>query len=117
MMGSKKPIHPNDDVNMSQSSNDTFPTAMHIAAASRVGEVLIPSVERLRHALAAKSREFANVVKIGRTHLMDATPLTVGQEMSGWVSMLDRDIATTAEAGVAGAFRSGHWRDGRGHWA
>jgi fumarate hydratase, class II len=92
VMGSKKPIHPNDDVNMSQSSNDTFPTAMHIAAASRVARDLIPSVERLRDALDAKAREFASVVKIGRTHLMDATPLTVGQEFSGWVSLLDRDI-------------------------
>ena len=69
-----------------------FPTAMHIAAASRVAEVLIPAVEHLRDALAAKAKEFADVVKIGRTHLMDATPLTVGQEMSGWVSQLDRDI-------------------------
>jgi fumarate hydratase class II len=93
VMGTKKPIHPNDDVNMSQSSNDTFPTAMHIAAASRVAEVLIPAVSRLRDAIAAKAREFQDVVKIGRTHLMDATPLTVGQEMSGWVSLLDRDIA------------------------
>jgi fumarate hydratase, class II len=91
-MGSKKPIHPNDDVNMSQSSNDTFPTAMHIAAASRVVEALIPAVEKLRGALDAKARKFASVVKIGRTHLMDATPLTVGQEMSGWVSLLDRDV-------------------------
>jgi fumarate hydratase class II len=93
VLGSKKPIHPNDDVNMSQSSNDTFPTAMHIAAASRIVEALIPAVEKLRDALDAKARKFANVVKIGRTHLMDATPLTVGQEMSGWVSLLDRDIA------------------------
>ena len=92
VMGSKKPIHPNDDVNMSQSSNDTFPTAMHIAAASRVAEALIPAVEKLRDALATKAGAFADVVKIGRTHLMDATPLTVGQEMSGWVSQLDRDI-------------------------
>jgi fumarate hydratase class II len=92
VMGSKKPIHPNDDVNMSQSSNDTFPTAMSIAAATRVAEALIPAVERLRDAINAKAREFSNVVKIGRTHLMDATPLTVGQEMSGWWSMLDRDI-------------------------
>jgi fumarate hydratase, class II len=92
VLGSKKPIHPNDDVNMSQSSNDTFPTAMHIAAASRVAEVLIPAVERLRDALATKAAVFADVVKIGRTHLMDATPLTVGQEMSGWVSQLDRDV-------------------------
>ena len=92
VLGSKKPIHPNDDVNMSQSSNDTFPAAMHIAAASRVAEVLIPAVERLRDALATKAAVFADVVKIGRTHLMDATPLTVGQEMSGWVSQLDRDV-------------------------
>ncbi|HXZ11128.1 MAG TPA: class II fumarate hydratase [Candidatus Sulfotelmatobacter sp.] len=97
VMGSKKPIHPNDDVNMSQSSNDTFPTAMHIAAASRVAEYLIPAVTRLRDALDAKGREFSNVVKIGRTHLMDATPLTVGQEFSGWVSMLDRDIERLEE--------------------
>ena len=92
VLGSKKPIHPNDDVNMSQSSNDTFPTAMHIAAASRVEEALIPAVERLRDALATKAGVFSDVVKIGRTHLMDATPLTVGQEMSGWVSQLDRDV-------------------------
>ena len=91
-MGSKKPIHPNDDVNMSQSSNDTFPTAMHIAAASRVAEALIPAVERLRDAIGAKARQFEHVVKIGRTHLMDATPLTVGQEMSGWASLLNRDV-------------------------
>jgi fumarate hydratase class II len=93
VLGSKKPIHPNDDVNMSQSSNDTFPTAMHIAAASGIVGALIPAVEKLRDALGAKARKFANVVKIGRTHLMDATPLTVGQEMSGWVSLLDRDVA------------------------
>ena len=92
VMGSKKPIHPNDDVNMSQSSNDTFPTAMHIAAASRVAEALIPAVEELRRAIEEKAREFGGVVKIGRTHLMDATPLTVGQEMSGWASMLERDV-------------------------
>jgi fumarate hydratase class II len=97
VMGSKKPIHPNDDVNMSQSSNDTFPTAMHIAAASRVREVLIPAVERLRDTIDAKARRFGNVVKIGRTHLMDATPLTVGQEMSGWSSMLDRDVIRLKE--------------------
>ena len=98
VIGSKKPIHPNDDVNMSQSSNDTFPTAMHIAAASRVAQDLIPSVEQLRYAFDDKAREFAGVVKIGRTHLMDATPLTVGQEISGWVSLLDRDLARIREA-------------------
>jgi fumarate hydratase class II len=97
VLGSKKPIHPNDDANMSQSSNDTFPTAMHIAAASRVAEALIPSVTKLRDALDAKAKEFSSVVKIGRTHLMDATPLTVGQEFSGWVSLLDRDIARLNE--------------------
>src|SRR6516162_1120522 len=82
--GSKKPIHPNDHVNLSQSSNDTFPAAMHIAAAARLHDDLIPAVRRVRDAIAAKAREFAGVVKIGRTHLQDATPLTVDQEMSGW---------------------------------
>ncbi len=96
--GSKKPIHPNDDVNMSQSSNDTFPTAMHIAAAEQVKRKLIPAVEELRAALNAKAEAFAEVVKIGRTHLQDATPITVGQEMSGWVSMLDRDVERLADA-------------------
>ncbi len=92
VMGSKKPIHPNDHVNMSQSSNDTFPTAMHIAAAEQVERALIPAVEELRAVLDEKAKAFSDVVKIGRTHLQDATPLTVGQEMSGWVSLLDRDI-------------------------
>src|SRR3954454_24067062 len=77
--GSKKPIHPNDDVNMSQSSNDTFPTAMHIAAAEELKRSLIPAVEELSGALNAKAEEFASIVKIGRTHLQDATPITVGQ--------------------------------------
>jgi fumarate hydratase class II len=98
VMGSKKPIHPNDDVNMSQSSNDTFPTAMHIAAASETARRLIPVVKRLRDALDAKAKEFASIVKIGRTHLQDATPLTVGQEFSGWVSLLDRDLIRIAQA-------------------
>ncbi|HEY7099009.1 MAG TPA: class II fumarate hydratase [Terriglobales bacterium] len=91
-MGSKKPVHPNDDVNMSQSSNDTFPTAMHIAAADRVKNALIPAIQEVRDAIAAKAREFDNIVKIGRTHLQDAVPLTVGQEFGGWASLLDRDI-------------------------
>jgi fumarate hydratase class II len=95
--GSKKPVHPNDDVNMSQSSNDTFPAAMHIAAAARLHDDLIPAVRRVRDAIDAKAREFAGVVKIGRTHLMDATPLTVGQEMSGWASLLDRDVKRLEE--------------------
>ena len=87
VLGSKNPIHPNDDVNMSQSSNDTFPAAMHIAAAERMHSALIPAVRRVHQALDAKAKEFADVVKIGRTHLMDATPLTVGQEMGGWASL------------------------------
>jgi len=91
-MGSKKPIHPNDDVNMSQSSNDTFPTAMHIAAADRVRNVLIPAIKEVRDAISAKAKEFNQVVKIGRTHLQDAVPLTIGQEFGGWASLLDRDI-------------------------
>src|SRR5438045_416472 len=91
VMGSKKPIHQNDDVNMSQSSNDTFPAAMHIAAAEQMNK-LIPEVRKVRDAIAAKAEEFKDVVKIGRTHLQDATPLTVGQEMSGWASLLERDI-------------------------
>src|SRR3984893_3747436 len=91
VVGSKKPIHPNDDVNMSQSSNDTFPTAMHIAAAEQMNK-LIPRVREVKSAIDSKAKEFADVVKIGRTHLQDATPLTVGQEMSGWSSLLERDI-------------------------
>ena len=89
--GSKKPIHPNDDVNMSQSSNDTFPTAMYIAAAEQLDK-LIPQIQELHDAIAAKAKEFAGVVKIGRTHLQDATPLTVDQEMGGWANLVARDI-------------------------
>lgn len=88
----KKIIHPNDDVNKSQSSNDTFPTAMHIAAYKILKEVTIPGLKKLRDTLSAKSKEFMKVVKIGRTHLMDATPLTLGQEISGYVSQLDHGI-------------------------
>jgi fumarate hydratase class II len=90
--GSKKPVHPNDDVNMSQSSNDTFPTAMSIAAATVVIETLIPSVRALRDTLDAKASGFADIVKIGRTHLQDATPLTLGQEFSGYVALLDQAL-------------------------
>jgi len=97
-MGSKRPVHPNDDVNMSQSSNDTFPTAMHIAAAAETARRLLPAVKKLRDALDAKGKEFAGIVKIGRTHLQDATPLTLEQEFSGWVSLLDRDGARVAMA-------------------
>jgi fumarate hydratase, class II len=92
VLGSKKPIHPNDDVNMSQSSNDTFPTAMHIAAAERVKHALIPAIQGVHDAIAAKAEEFKDIVKIGRTHLQDAVPLTFGQEFGGWASLLERDI-------------------------
>ncbi len=88
----EKVLHPNDDVNKSQSSNDTFPTAMHIAAYQKLVEVTIPGLELLRDTLKAKSETYMNVVKIGRTHFMDATPLTVGQELSGYVSQLDHGI-------------------------
>ncbi|MGB0423160.1 MAG: class II fumarate hydratase [Flavobacteriales bacterium] len=87
-----KPLHPNDDVNKSQSSNDTFPTAMHIAAYKKIVEVTIPGVEQLRNTLQNKSEAFKDVVKIGRTHLMDATPLTLGQEFSGYVSQLNHGL-------------------------
>lgn len=89
ILGEKSEVHPNDDVNKSQSSNDTFPTAMHIAAYKKVVEHTIPAVEKLRDTLEKKSREFEKVVKIGRTHLMDATPLTLGQEFSGYVAQLN----------------------------
>jgi fumarate hydratase class II len=92
VLGSKKPVHPNDHVNMSQSSNDTFPGAMSIAAVLETDRTLLPAVKKLRDALDAKAKEFAEIVKIGRTHLMDATPLTLGQEFSGYVALLDADI-------------------------
>ncbi|NAW52201.1 class II fumarate hydratase [Elizabethkingia argentiflava] len=89
LLGEKSPLHPNDDVNKSQSSNDTFPTAMHIAAYKKVAEHTIPAVEKLRNTLKKKSEVFKSIVKIGRTHLMDATPLTLGQEFSGYVAQLE----------------------------
>ena len=92
--GTKKPVHPNDDVNMSQSSNDVFPTAMHLAISARVDAHLLPSVLALRDTLDAKAKAFADIVKIGRTHLQDATPLTLGQEISGWVAQLDFAISS-----------------------
>jgi fumarate hydratase class II len=92
VMGSKQPVHPNDHVNMSQSSNDTFPTAMHIAAVEEIVNRLVPSVRALRDALHEKELAFAEVTKIGRTHLMDAVPLTLGQEFSGYVAQLDADV-------------------------
>lgn len=91
-MGSKKPIHPNDDVNKAQSSNDTFPTAMHIAAVEEIHRRLIPMVTKLRDALDVKAKEFKDIIKIGRTHLMDATPLTLGQEFSGYVQQLTNGL-------------------------
>ncbi|MDX2002089.1 MAG: class II fumarate hydratase [Chitinophagales bacterium] len=92
LLDEKKIIHPNDDVNMSQSSNDTFPTAMHIAAYKMLVELTIPGIETLRDTLKQKSQEYMQIVKIGRTHFMDATPLTLGQEFSGYVSQLDHAI-------------------------
>ncbi len=91
-LGSKKPVHPNDHVNMGQSSNDAFPTAMHIAAVEEVQSILLPRLKNLRNALEKKVKEFHSLIKIGRTHLMDAVPLTLGQEFSGYVAMLDEDI-------------------------
>ncbi|MBM9499341.1 class II fumarate hydratase [Leptospira sp. 201903071] len=91
--GSKKPIHPNDDVNKAQSSNDTFPTAMHIAAAEQLNQKLIPALVQLKETLKKKAEEFQNIIKIGRTHLQDATPLTLGQEFSGYVQQLEYNIA------------------------
>jgi fumarate hydratase, class II len=92
-MGSKKPVHPNDHVNRSQSSNDTFPTAMHIAAVEQIEGYLFPRVRKLRDTLNGKAKAFEHIVKIGRTHLQDATPLTLGQEISGWVAQLDHALA------------------------
>src|SRR5690606_36654793 len=92
VLGSKSPIHPNDDVNKSQSSNDTFPTAMHIAAAEQLNNYLLPSLAELRVTLNNKAEEFKDIIKSGRTHLMDATPLTLGQEFSGYVQQLDNAI-------------------------
>src|SRR5207245_10549677 len=89
---SKKPIHPNDHVNMSQSSNDTFPTAMHIAAAEELTQRLLPALEKLLASLRTKQAEIGAIVKIGRTHLMDAVPLTLGQEFSGYIAQLEQDV-------------------------
>jgi fumarate hydratase, class II len=91
-MGSKKPVHPNDHVNMGQSSNDSFPTAMHIAAAEEIHNSLIPALKHLHSAISAKSKEFKDIIKIGRTHMMDATPLTLGQEFSGYAKQVENSI-------------------------
>ncbi len=90
-LGSKRPVHPNDHVNMSQSSNDTFPSAMYIASAIAVKQKLLPALNALRDAIAAKAEEWKDIVKIGRTHMQDATPLTLGQEWSGYAAMLEED--------------------------
>jgi len=97
-LGSKSPVHPNDHVNRAQSSNDTFPTAMHIAAAEEIQHRLLPAIMTLRNSLDTKSKQFSDIVKIGRTHLMDAVPLTLGQEFSAYVSMLDSDISRIENA-------------------
>src|SRR5580658_4208724 len=100
VIGSKKPIHPNDDVNKSQSSNDVFPTVMHVAAALEIKERLLPAVAKLRGAIEKKAKAFADIVKVGRTHLMDATPLTLGQEFSGWSAQLafcERELSHTID--------------------
>src|SRR5215813_4655633 len=103
-LGSKKPVHPNDDVNMAQSSNDSFPSAMYMAAAINTKQRLIPSVQRLRDAMTAHAEEWKDIVKIGRTHMQDATPLTLGQEWSGYVGMLDDDVDRIEDA-LKGVYR------------
>src|ERR1700742_1483546 len=97
-LGSKTPVHPNDHVNMSQSSNDSFPSAMYIAAAVNVKQRLIPAVKALHDAIEAKSSEWSNIVKIGRTHMQDATPITLGQEWSGYAGMLADDLERLDDA-------------------
>jgi fumarate hydratase, class II len=99
-MGSKKPVHPNDHVNMGQSSNDSFPTAMHIAAACEIEWSLLPALKHLHKALTAKEKEFDKIIKIGRTHLMDATPLTLGQEFSGYAGMVADNIMRLGQKGI-----------------
>ena len=103
-LGSKKPVHPNDDVNMSQSSNDSFPSAMYMVAAINTKQRLIPAVKDLRNAIAAHADEWKDIVKIGRTHMQDATPLTLGQEWSGYVGMLDDDVDRIEDA-LQGVYR------------
>src|SRR5207342_413978 len=93
VMGSKKPVHPNDHVNMSQSSNDTFPTAMHIACAEQISTDLLPALEQLLKALKEKSAAWKKIIKIGRTHTQDATPLTLGQEFSGYARQIESGVA------------------------
>jgi len=103
-LGSKTPVHPNDHVNMSQSSNDSFPSAMNIAAATNTKQRLIPTVKKLRDAIGTKAKEWADIVKIGRTHMQDATPLTLGQEWSGYAGMLEDDLGRIEDA-LKGVYR------------
>src|SRR5215472_16055314 len=103
-LGSKTPVHPNDHVNMAQSSNDSFPSAMNIAAATNVTKRLIPALSALRDGIAAKAKSWDDIVKIGRTHMQDATPLTLGQEWSGYAEMLADDIKRS-EAALEGVYR------------
>src|SRR5260221_8971949 len=103
-LGSKRPVHPNDHVNKSQSSNDTFPSAMHIAAAMRTKVRLVPAVTALRDAIAVKAAQWDDIVKIGRTHMQDATPLTLGQEWSGYAAMLSDDLDRIEDA-LKGVYR------------
>ena len=111
--GQERLVHPNDDVNLGQSSNDVFPTAMHIAAARAVEHDLLPRLERLEATLAAKAEAFAGIVKIGRTHLQDATPLTLGQEFSGYVEQLAQ-----AEAAIEPRCPGcASWRSAAPRWA
>ena len=98
VMGSKKPIHPNDDVNKAQSTNDAFPTAIHVAAVEEIHRRLIPMVTKLRDSLGAKAKEFKDIIKIGRTHLMDATPLTLGDEFSGYAMQLTNGLARISDS-------------------
>ncbi|MBR7784325.1 lyase family protein, partial [Undibacterium luofuense] len=98
VMGSKQPVHPNDHVNRGQSSNDTFPTAMHIAVVSELFSQLFPAVTQLRNTLAQKARDYHDVVKTGRTHLQDATPITLGQEIGAWVAQIDFGLAAVHAA-------------------
>ena len=114
-LGSKRPVHPNDHVNRCQSSNDSFPTAMHIAAAMEIQERLVPALRQLLGALEDKAAAFAEIVKIGRTHMQDATPITLGQEFGGYATQVANGIR--GSSGVAGAARTRPGRHGGRHRA
>jgi fumarate hydratase class II len=116
-IGSKDPVHPNDHCNMGQSSNDTFPTAMHIAAAMTVRDVLLPGLDKLAAGLEAKSEAFKDIIKIGRTHTQDATPLTLGQEFSGYAAQVRNGIAADRRLALARHLRACAGRHRRWHGA